>query len=285
MQIYRHIDWLSITVPDSANWRQFLPLDWALDGVGRHGYQRRYTDKLSGAIVETDSNQEHMGAHFTLTGGALSELRALGKLTDIGISGQIALFAAQCSRIDLTIDVWNCGFTPFILSEDLKHRRAKIRARIWRLIEGHNKGIDGDTLDTGSNTSDKRFRMYDKRAELRHVKDETSWMRLELQLRRKYAHAAARSCADNGVEPTITGHIGDYLKWDNEEYTQVLIADSVRPAHMGRKEANRRTWLKGQVARALAAEIVSDETFRAEFDLMVNFWIDELRKRLTSVVK
>jgi len=284
MQIYRHLDWISITVPDGTNWRQFLPLDWALDGPGRHGYKRHYTDKLSGATAEADSTQAGMGTHFTLAGGALAELRALDKLTDIGLSEQIALFAAQVSRIDLTIDVWNCGFTPFILSEDLKHKRAKIRARIWRLIEGHNKGVDGDTLDTGSGTSDKRLRVYDKRAELRHVKDQTSWMRLELQLRRKYAHAAACSCAENGVEPTITGHMADYLKWGNAEYTQVLLADSAPPVTMRRKEANRRTWLKGQVARALAAEIVHDETFKGEFDQMVNCWIEQLTKRLTNGV-
>lgn len=278
VKIYRHIDWLSITIADQQNWRQFLPmLEWTLEGHGRHGYRKRYINQQTGIVCETDSTDKTMGTHLTITGEPLSELRAIGACTDDELVSQIAKFGAQCSRVDLTIDVWGCSFTPALLSNDMKHKRAKIPARQWRLIEGHRQGIDGDTFDTGSKDSDKRFRLYDKLAEKR-IKDGEAWMRLELALRRRYAKNAVASCAENGTEPTITGHIEDYLHWQNEEYAQVLIADSVLPPTLPRIEANRKRWLKGQVARALAAEVVKDKAFREQFDQMVNYWIEQLTK-------
>lgn len=283
MRIYRHLDWLSVTIPDNQNWRQFLPgLDWLLGEQGRHGYQRKYTDKKTGAVIETDSTRADMGAHLTLSGEPLAELRALGIAeTDDWLAERIQEYDAKCSRIDMAIDCYGATFTPAMLARAIEDGSAKLRARTWRFIDGHKNGILGSTVDTGSTLSDKRFRFYDKRAEMR-IKDGDAWVRLELQLRRVYAKNAIASCTLNGTEATITGHIADYLHWQNPDYTQVLIAPSAVPPHVPRKDAKRRTWLKGQVARALASEVVKDAAFRAEFDQMVNYWIDELRKRLTK---
>jgi hypothetical protein len=216
-----------------------------------------------------------MGHHMTLSGEPLAELRALSLTTDDELCRRITAFDGRVSRVDLAIDVWGAKFTPGRLALDIEHKIARIHARTWRLIEGHKNGTDGDTLDTGSQVSDRRFRMYDKGAEKR-IKDGVAWMRLELQLRRKFARGAAASCAENGVEATITGHIADCLHWENMDYTEVLIAPSVAPAPIPRCDAKRRMWLKGQVARALAGEIVADDGFRAEFDNVVQYWYERL---------
>lgn len=276
MRIYRHLDWLSVTIADQHNWRQFLPgLDWQLDGPGRHGYRKRFIDRKTGITAETDSPDPAMGTHITISGEPLAELKALDLATDDDLAAQVALWAAKCSRVDLTIDVWDCAFTPTMLANDLENKTAKIAARIWRLIAGHNKGVDGDTLDTGSATSDRRFRMYDKNAEKR-IKDGVAWQRLELQLRRKYARRAIASCQLNGTDGTVTGHIGAYLHWQNEEYSTLLIAESVRPEPIQRSDGNRKRWLKSQVAKALAHEIHLEPEFRMEFDLMVDYWLDKV---------
>jgi hypothetical protein len=218
-----------------------------------------------------------MGHHFTMSGDPLAEYKASRQVSDDDLARRIVQYDGRVSRCDLTTDVWDCSFSPSLLANDLKHKIARIRARTWRLIEGHARGIDGDTLDTGSKSSDKRFRMYDKYAEKR-IRDKGSWMRLELQLRRKYARAAVGSCVDNGTEPTITGHIADYLRWDNLEYQQVMIDDSVAPARIPRPDSNRQKWLKGQVAQALASELYVNPDFQADFDIMVSFWLEHLHK-------
>lgn len=276
IRVYRHLDWLSITLRASCIWRSFIPgLEWQLSGVGRHGYTKRYIDRRTGATLETASNDKTMGHHLTLSGEPLAELRALDLITDDSLCQRIAAWDGRVSRVDLAIDAWGCTFTPSKLSDDLQSHAAHIKARTWRLIEGHKKGIAGDTLDTGSQVSDKRFRMYDKGAEKR-IKDGDAWMRLELQLRRKFARAACGSCIENGAQETVTGHISDYLRWENQEYTQILTAPSAPPGRIQRTEPKRRAWLKGQVARALASEIAMDESFRAEFDVMVNCWYERL---------
>lgn len=279
MRIFRHLDWLSITIPRDENWRQMLPgLKWERTGKGRHGYRRKYEDYKTGVYVETESDDPLMGSHFTITGEPLNELRASLSLSDDDLISRITAYSGKVSRIDLTIDVWGCMFNPASLANDLTVGLARIRARKWRLIEGHDRGIDGDTLDTGSPISDKRFRLYDKYAEKR-IKDKETWMRLELQLRRKYANAALNSCVEHGSAATITGHIADYLHWHDTEYQVCLIAESAPPVAIPRTESKRRAWLKGQVAVALAAEITIDTAFRAEFDLMVNYWLDKLSEK------
>jgi len=276
MRIYRHLDWLSITLGADCIWQSFIPgLEWQLSGAGRHGYTKRYIDKRTGATLETASSDKSMGHHLTLSGEPLAELRALALITDDSVCQQIAAWDGKVSRVDLAIDAWGCNFTPGKLSKDLQSHAARIKARTWRLIEGHRGGVAGDTLDTGSPVSDKRFRMYDKGAEKR-IKDGDAWMRLELQLRRKFARGATASCTMNGTQATITGHIADYLHWQNPEYAQILIADGVVPAPIPRGDAKRRVWLKGQVARALASEIAMDENFRAEFDAVVGYWYERL---------
>lgn len=276
MRIYRHLDWLSITFSDSVNWKRlFGALDWRLTGKGRHGYQAAYTDAKTGATLETGSADKAMGTHITLSGVPLHELKAIGGLSDDDLVKTIKEAGGKCSRIDMAIDCFHAEFTPDMLNEAIMDGSAKLRARTWRYIDGHKSGIRGSTVDTGSASSDKRFRFYDKRAEMR-IKDGEAWVRLELQLRRLYARNAIGSCGTNGVEPTINGHISDYLRWDNSDYTAIMDAQSAPPERTKRPDSKRRAWLKGQVARALASELAFEPEFRAEFDMMVGFWLDKL---------
>ena len=183
----------------------------------------------------------------------------------------------------MAIDCYGAtALTPLSLRDDLEAHLAKVRARNWRYVNGHAKDLVGDTVDTGSAKSDVRMRFYDKRAE-RRAKDGPAWVRFEMQLRRAYARAAIEGCANTNAGSVIAGTLDHYLTWDNPEYALALAGDLEVPAEVRRKEANRRKWLKGQAARALAAEITSDNAFRAEFDLMVDYWIEQLTKGLTNL--
>lgn len=273
----KHIDWLSITIPNAANWRQFLPFpDLKRDGRGRHGYGQQWIDTRSGAVIETASTRDDMGTHITLSGAVLAAMRDDLGMIDDALVKRIEEYDGKCSRIDLAIDMFAARCTPATLNRDLLARVASIRARNWRFIDGHKNGINGATLDTGSPTSARRFRFYDKRAEQR-IKDGEAWVRLEMQLRRLYARATVTACAEHGTTGTISASIGAYLKWSNIEYQSAIADMGQRIPTIPRKDSNRKRWLLGQVALALAKECLIDPEFRARFDLSVNAFLDNLK--------
>lgn len=259
------IDWLSITLPADQNWRQFLPLTELINrGKGRHGYAHRWQDALTGATVETGSLDFAMGHHFTLSGDVLLALRRASEMDDLALCQRIALFDAKVSRIDLALDCYGATFMPRNLATSLTDGTAHIPARTWRYINGYREGISGETVDTGSVSSDRRFRFYDKRAEKR-VKDGEAWVRLELQLRRLYAKAAVSAVIEHGAPLTIRGAIGGYLTWRNPDYTTALSGAEMSLALPSRSDTNRQKWLLGQVAWALASEIIDNGAFLGRF--------------------
>lgn len=279
MKTDSHIDWLSITIPTSANWRQFIPfVDLIENGHGRHGYGKSYVDRRTGARIETASARDDMGTHLTLSGDVLAAMRDDLGMIDDALVRRIEQYDGKCSRIDLAIDIVGSSLEPGQLAKALKSGDASIHARTWRFIEGHKNGIDGDTLDTGSPKSDKRFRFYDKRAEMR-IKDGEAWVRLELQLRRMYARQAVENCSQHGSEAVIGASIGKYLEWSDTEYRAVLAAHGTIGLTMPRSVSNRQKWLLGQVASALADECLINPYFRETFNIAVNGFIEQRSHR------
>lgn len=275
----RKIDWLSITLKGNRKWQNFLPFrTLKLTGKGRHGYGQSWHDKETGATIECAANREDMGVHFTLSGDVLQAMRDEFGMTDDGLVKHIADWEGQCSRIDLAIDIFGANFGPKRLNAALRDGSAKIPARKWRYIDGVNLGVQGATVDTGSQKSDKRFRCYDKRAE-QAIKDGEAWVRLELQLRRMYARAAIHSCLENGCCGTIGGAIGAYLKWSCTDYQSALADSTPYSEVISRSETNRRKWLLSQVAKALASETYDDAEFMLKFMTAVGNFEDEYRKR------
>lgn len=270
MKTAKGIDWLSITIPGNRKWKNFIPLaEWELEGKGRHGYGQRWRDKRTGATIETASTRDEMGTHITLSGDVLRAMRADLGATDETIIERVREFDGKCSRVDVNIDIHGGKLTPKALSDDLKHGCAKIPARKWRFIAGHDGDIEGDAVDTGSPKSDVRFRFYDKTAE-QCIKDGEAWVRLELQLRRAYAKACMAKLSAGSVAPVVAGYIGNYLAWANEEYLEALSMEASDVPEIERKEGNRKRWLLGQVAHALASELAIDPYFREKFDASVN---------------
>lgn len=274
----RHIDWISVTIPGSANWRNFIPFaDLALMGTGRHGYGQSWQDRRTGAVIETASARDDMGTHLTLSGDVLQTMRDdLGSIDD-SLCQRIHDYDGKVSRLDLCIDCLGAAFTPYMLARALRRKKARIRARKWRYIDGHDNGVVGDTVDTGSPKSDVRFRFYDKSAEKR-IKDGEAWVRLEIQLRRVYARSAFGSCLENGTHATTAGIIGQYLSWQNSDYQQTLTDAAGVTLTVPRKESKRKMWLLGQVAKALASEVYADPYFLEKFTQAMRYFLDQYRE-------
>ena len=263
--VTKHLDWLSCSISQVGNPREIFPLlDWHYVGIGHHGYKARFECSKTGASMETGSTDSSMGTHFAFSGDTLNALRRDYGGTDFGLVGHLIRAKAKASRIDLTINLHDYQLTPAIMRDALRKGTCKAKANVSRFIEGKNGDIEGDTLYIGSPTSDRQFRCYNKAVESGIV-DRGAWVRLELELRRVRADGAFRSCALNGTDETITGHMGDFIEWGNLDYQAALAGASVPPVDIPRKDTNRQRWLLGQVASALAKEICVDEDFALKF--------------------
>jgi hypothetical protein len=214
--------------------------------------------------AQTDSLADEMGTHFQLTGDNLTALRQDFGAMDSGLVNRLLHLGAKASRIDLTINIREGKLTPRHIQRAIGSGKAKAKAQASRFIEGKNGDVVGDTFYIGSPTSDRQFRAYDKAAEL-GVVDGASWLRLELELRRVRANGAFQSIAKNGVDETICGHMVDFLDWGDMEYQSAISGPSVPPDDIPRKATNRQRWLLGQVAQALAREMMVDDEFANTF--------------------
>lgn len=277
MKIGKHLDWLSITLLHNVEWREFLPhTEYRLDGKGRHGYRQLWIDDIIGTRVETFADDPRMGHHVTLSGDTLHGLRDNYALTDEDIVKRAITAWGQCSRIDLAIDMQGCITTIADMDEAIRLHTARFPARTWRFIAGHTATVVGDTIDTGSPKSDRRFRAYDKAAEQRIV-DHDSWIRLEMQLRRVYAKSALGACAEHGVAAVTSGIIGKYLRWENDEYQAAIAGACDELPKVARKHSHRQMWLLGQCASALADEVIRDEYFLETFLIAMRGFMEKKR--------
>jgi len=265
MYVTKHVDWISFTVKNTVDWHGVFPtFTFAFSGRGSHGYRSKFTNLATGMVVQTDSADSEMGHHFQLSGDVLSNLRQEMGSDDTALSQRISHYGGRCSRIDLTINIHEGHLTPRLVRDAVRLGKATARANVSRFIEGKDGNVEGDTFYIGSPTSDRQFRAYNKSAEL-HMVDAPSWLRLELELRRLRANGAFQSVALNGVDSTVTGHMADFLDWRNMEYQTALQGPSLPPVDIPRRDSNRQRWLLGQVASALAKEMMLDDEFANKF--------------------
>jgi len=279
MYVTKHIDWLSITLPTGTDMERLFPLlDWHYIGRGMHGYKYRYKDALTGTTFQTDGPVDDMGVHVVFDGEALSMLRSSFGGTDDGLCRLTSERHGYSSRIDLTLNIHQSQLTPRKVYQAFKAGNLTAKSKRGRFIEGINGDVSGDTFYMGSPKSDRQFRAYNKSAELGIV-DGEAWLRLELELRNLRANSAYQSCVGNGVAAVVTGHMEDFLGWNNHEYRQAVSSNAVPPTELPRKQTNRQKWLLGQVAQALAKEIAEDVQFRDKFDAAVDGFLDPLQWR------
>lgn len=275
MYVTKHIDWLSTTIENNHDFEAIFPtFEFRLSGKGSHGYRHSFIHAKTGIVCETGSDNASMGHHFRFSGETLENIRRDYGGTDASIVSRLARYSAIASRIDLTINIYEGRLTPRAVRDAVRSGAAHPKANVSRFIEGKSGDVEGDTFYIGSPSSDRQFRAYNKAAEL-GVVNGAAWLRLELELRRVRANGAFQSVASNGVEATVTGHMADFLDWGNVEYRTALQGPSVAPIDIPRRDTNRQRWLLGQVASALAKEMIVDDEFANKFWMST---LEELRK-------
>ncbi|SRR6266849_3145989 len=265
MYVTKHLDWLSVTLPITEVPRSVFPLlPWIFTGKGVHGYAERFIHAASGMVAQTGSAADEMGVHYTLSGDTLAYFRKQYDDQDRYIVHNFTSRHAYASRIDLAINLHGAELTPARMRDELQSRKLVARAQTWRFITGKKGNIQGETLYIGSPSSDRQLRAYNKSAQLGVVNGE-AWLRLEMELRQLRANGALQSCNSNGTDGTVSGHVADFISFNNSEFKAAIAGPSVPPMDIQRQVTARRKWLIGQVASALAKEMLEDAEFANAF--------------------
>lgn len=243
-------------------------------GKGQHGYRSCFEDRETGARFESDGTAE-MGAHLTLSGSCLSELRKAQGYTDESLIRDLVRLDGRASRIDVCINIHEGGLTPAAFMKAYKGGFMKTSARQAHITTGVRDGVEGETLYLGARASERYMRVYDKAAEM-NVVDQGAWLRLEMELKGMKARAAAHACGEQPVASVINFLFGDYLQWTNAEYQAAIAGPGAQVDEVGRQDTNRRKWLMDVVTKSLARQLYIEPDFGLTFRERVEFHLDQL---------
>lgn len=202
------VDYWEFTVPYKQGDRllQAFPGGWELrtnrrgELRGFRGYTHSADLAVGSGLVGWSPDYQEMGMHASLSGEALALLA--GNSDGWADLPFLVAFVhdelgGHTTRLDVAFDDKVGLLDMDQVGQALRSGDYVSRSKSWRHFESNERGVYGETWYLGSGRSDSQLRVYDKRAE-RLQKDKgdqvegiAHWVRVELQLRRKRAHAAA----------------------------------------------------------------------------------------------
>jgi len=243
------VDYVEGTVPHTAFYDLLQLLGADLQALDR-GW-RGYTSSglVAGGFGRLGWNEDParagtMGVHFSLGSQALQHLAAVDpRWADVaGVLATLRSWGGHVTRLDLCWDDQDQdphgGLLDLGVMQDALERG--IMTSRWRgglTVKGWGRQEGGRTLYMGSGQSDATLRTYDKRAEriaaghADQVEGIGHWVRVELQLRRERAQAAARVFEDVNRDP---GRVHRFLAGVLRGYVNFLTPSTT--------DTNKRRW-------------------------------------------
>jgi hypothetical protein len=206
VQPFISLDWCSVTLParvgleGAAEVLGTVPSEWQAAERGVLGYGSCY--RYGAASVLTRGFREEMGVHVRLPGQALAGWRermgaTLGDALDVW-----RLLGGKFSRVDLAFDDRAGALDYSDLVRRLEAGAVVTRFRGWT-EQREYRGVFGAAplagriIRLGARGSDSYVRIYDKGLQ----RDECrSWLRVELEAKRKKADWLARGVSNGGAE-------------------------------------------------------------------------------------
>lgn len=298
MKTNLHLDWLSVTeiatlhceivqAGDTAYWLTIgcadvtgIAGDWKI-GKPRFGYKYAYAHP-SGLLLFVGTNG--MGVHCIYSAQCLQALQfGWGKVAESVVRDWAA--KGKATRVDVALDIIGGVTGVGVYRTALKTGKAFTASRTWRGMEGSE---GGNTLYIGSRSSERMVRVYDKKAE-RAAKFEaisdSSWIRIELELKGKQAENFLDAAEHNTLSSVLRGYLQaavDFPTVDEWRIAMNTDAGAITPQATRRKDTATRHWLLNKIAPVLARETLDDLSFQRYFESEVKRQQEELKKRRGS---
>lgn len=253
MDFSRHIDFLSVTFPQTVPREQFdTDLGtFNLVGQGAHGYELRFQNDAGVTLMTQGSDVQ--GHSVTWTGKPLERYRE-GNNGDWYVLGVVERLQGRASRADLTLNVYDGGVTPSEIWEQLTQGQVITKAKSDRRIT--DSRLTNDGFYVGSEKSDRYMRVYHKGYEQKRFTDD--WVRFELITRKLVARAYVDGIIKSRREGEfINRAIDEYCSFPMcEPYRNAVADDGIDIPHFTRKEPNFWRWMERQVIPAIAERSV-----------------------------
>lgn len=165
------------------------------DTYGKWGYKRA-KKLIAGGLMMWEGHHHRMGICFVLPGKAMMCLDSTDSIRDVlcKAMGQ----GAKCSRLDVAFDFYELYTMEDFMLDALMGMGNKRRKVVMHETLRNGSGV---TYDIGGRTSDRFVRVYDKAAQMK-VKNQ-SWVRFEIETKRRIADMYFRSFCESGYKPLI----------------------------------------------------------------------------------
>lgn len=256
------IDWIGYTFHEKSN--QTDESERYPAGLTKRGFQRNrgllgypvVWEFEDGRLELNNPNSPRMGTHIIYSGSCLATIFYSNGITPLDVL-QFYFNKATLARLDLCHDVFEQRLNFDQLIRQARRGKAVTRAKNVRRVK-EVLGV-GDTLYIGSETSDKRCRIYDKAAE-----QELTWLqwtRVELQTRNDVARDVELVIqAHNyevGVIPELIRGFIDFPDYD--QWHSAFDVPSIGITVPRSRQSSSREWLEKQCIGAIAREIVKSD--------------------------
>lgn len=225
---------------------------------GKLNYNRSYA--MNAGTISFHTERPEQRIMIDIPGGACAKYREAG-ITDYDMLDFIRGSGARLTRVDVALDWYGKG-SPLDMRD--AHRRGQVKTAIRDTSEVVNRSqagaIKGATVYFGAATSDRRIRIYDKRAQMG---TEYDWLRVEATLKSEAAMSCLNAIAGRSLDNAgraIIRSIADThaVDW----WVKAMTGPTIELEPLGRKETDTDKWLLGVVMQTLERRL--NETVPAE---------------------
>jgi hypothetical protein len=270
-----NIDWLRYTVPwkitDLENWEKVSPsqmltraLELAVmpvsafrpDGEEKRGilnYNRRYPMTAGSLMLHTERPEQKI--MIDIPGEGCAKYREMG-ITDYDMLDYVRNSDARIARLDIALDWYGQG-SPLDIRD--AHNQGKTRTGIRNTTEvverSGNGKIAGTTVYFGSNTSDSRVRVYNKRAQMQ---TDYPWLRVEATIKGEKAVSALNALLGRSIDDAGRAIIRSIIDTQSVQWwVKAMTGPLIEIEPLGRKETDTDKWLLGVVRDKLEERLLA----------------------------
>lgn len=241
------IDWIAYTQAISLEWEfpEYIDAHWKTSKpIARYDHAE---ENKQGVKRFWNKENPSQGRYIVLPGVASGTLQD----NQLEFLRWLNTTDRKPTRIDYALDITHSQLNARTASAHLLHGAVVTHAKS-ALTVNDTLG-EGYTQYVGKKTSETYTRIYDKQSE---QKTDYSWIRVETVYQGDRASPSLKAyCINKSTRSLIKRHV-DFPAWHD---WQSIMSGTVAKLETTAKTTATRAWLLGQVANALAKELLRDE--------------------------